>query len=149
MILTNSRERTRFIRFAIVGAIGTFVDFGTYTLLNDIFGLPAVPSSVVSFCVAVLSNFTWNRLWTYPESRSKPILRQIVEFTIVSVIGLVIRTPIFALLITPMHHLFAHVSFPFLPAGFLGDKIALGIAILVVLFWNFFANRYWTYGDVQ
>lgn len=149
MILTNPRERTRFLRFAIVGAIGTVVDFGTYTLLNDWLGLPEVPSSVVSFCAAVLSNFTWNRLWTFPDARSKPLLRQISEFTIVSVIGLGIRTPIFALLMNPMNRLFSTVTFPLLPEGFLGDKIALGIAIILVLFWNFFANRYWTYSDVK
>lgn len=149
MILTNPRERTRFLRFAIVGAIGTVVDFGTYTLLNDLLGMPEVPSSVVSFCVAVLSNFTWNRMWTFPDSRSKPLLRQITEFTIVSVIGLGIRTPIFAFLMNPMNRLFARVTFYLLPEGFLGDKIALGIAIIIVLFWNFFANRYWTYSDVK
>jgi putative flippase GtrA len=149
MIWSKPRERTRFLRFAVVGAIGTVVDFGTYTLLNDLIGVPEVPASVVSFCVAVLNNFTWNRLWTYPDSRSKPLLRQVTEFTIVSVIGLIIRTPIFALLVNPLDRFLARVQVPFIPAYLLGDKIALAIAIVIVLFWNFFANRYWTYGDVQ
>ena len=39
MIWSKPRERTRFLRFAVVGAIGTVVDFGTYTLLNDLIGV--------------------------------------------------------------------------------------------------------------
>ena len=33
-ILTNPRERTRFVRFAIVGVIGAIVDFGVMNLLT-------------------------------------------------------------------------------------------------------------------
>ena len=31
----------------------------------------------------------------------------------------------------------------------LGDNLALVLAVIVVMFWNFFVNRYWTYNDVQ
>ncbi len=150
MILSNPRERTRFLRFAAVGLFGAVVDFGTYSILNDLVGVPAVPASVCSFIAAVISNFLWNRYWTYPDSRSKPIQRQITEFTVVSGIGLAIRTPIFALLVKPTSNLFASLPpLPFMAQDFLGDKVALGIAVIVVMFWNFFVNRYWTYGDVE
>ena len=33
MILANPKERTRFVRFAIVGVIGAIVDFGIFNLL--------------------------------------------------------------------------------------------------------------------
>lgn len=149
-IVTNPRERTRFLRFATVGVIGAVVDFGTYTLLHDGLGVMAVAASVLSFIAAIISNFTWNRYWTYPDSRSKQISQQVVQFVVVSGIGLAIRTPIFALLEKPLDQFFHSIpSLPFLPAGFLGDKVALGIAVIVVMFWNFFINRYWTYNDVE
>ena len=36
-ILTNPRERTRFLRFMMVGAVGTVVDFGVSNLLIHVF----------------------------------------------------------------------------------------------------------------
>lgn len=149
-ILTNPRERTRFLRFAVVGVIGAVVDFGSYTLLHDGLGVMAVLASVLSFMAAVVSNFTWNRYWTYPDSRSKQISQQVSQFAVVSGVGLGIRTPIFALLEPPLDQFFMNIpSLPFIPTGFLGDKVALGIAVIVVMFWNFFINRYWTYNDVE
>lgn len=149
-ILTNPRERTRFLRFAMVGIIGAVVDFGSYTIMHDILGLLAVPASVLSFLAAVVSNFTWNRFWTYPDSRSKPVPRQVIEFSIVSLVGLGIRTPLFAILVNPFRQFFNSLpTIPVIPNQFIGDKVALAIVVVIVMFWNFFINRYWTYGDVE
>lgn len=149
-IISDRRERSRFLRFAVVGAVGAVVDFGSYTILHNLLGVNAVLASVLSFMAAIVSNFTWNRLWTYPDSRSKPVSKQLVQFTVVSGVGLAIRTPLFALLVEPLNQLFYKLpSIPFLPDDFLGDKVALAIVVIVVMFWNFFANRYWTYSDVD
>ncbi len=151
-IVTDQKERTRFLRFSVVGAIGAVVDFSTFHLLESIVGVKAVWASVFSFTAAIISNFIWNRFWTYPDSRSKPIYHQLVAFFIVNIIGLGIRTPIFVLLESPLRDLFAR--FGFLPLGLitadrLGYTFALGVAVVVVMFWNFFVNRYWTYNDVE
>jgi putative flippase GtrA len=149
-IISDQRERSRFLRFAVVGAIGAVVDFGSYTIFHNLLGVHAVLASVLSFTAAIVSNFTWNRLWTYPDSRTKRVSQQLVQFTVVSVIGLAIRTPLFALLVGPLKQLFSSIlTIPFLPDGFIGDKVALAIVVIVVMFWNFFANRYWTYSDVE
>jgi putative flippase GtrA len=34
-------------------------------------------------------------------------------------------------------------------ASTLGNNIALATAVVIVMFWNFFVNRYWTYRDVD
>ncbi len=151
MIITNPQERGRFLRFAVVGVIGAVVDFGTFNILTGIFKLAGVLSSVISFTAAVTSNFLWNRFWTYPDSRSKNVSRQIVQFAVVSLIGLGIRTPLFAwlekVLITFFDKNLSKTFF--LSPTFVGHNIALAIAVLVVMMWNFFANRYWTYNDVS
>ena len=149
-ILTNERERTRFFRFLAVGAVGFVVDFGVFNLMISAFGVEPVVSNVISFSAAVGSNFTWNRLWTYPDSRSKTIRRQVLEFTVVSIIGILIRTPIFAFLETPLEGTFSRlrIILPF-PSDFLAHNSALAVAVVVVMFWNFFVNRYWTYADVK
>jgi putative flippase GtrA len=150
MILTDPRERGRFLRFAVVGGIGAVVDFGTFNLLATLLNVPAVWASVLSFTAAIVSNFIWNRYWTYPDSRSKAIVRQVMEFSAVSVTGLLIRTPIFALSEGPFQRLFESFSLDLaLPPEFLGHNMALALAVGVVMFWNFFINRYWTYADVD
>jgi len=152
VILTNSRERVRFLRFAVVGVIGAVVDFGTFNLLIAVFSVPAVWASVLSFSAAIISNFSWNRFWTYPDSRSKPVTQQLVQFGFISIVGLGIRTPLFAFLETRLVEAFLAANFPLIEvfgSEFLGHNFALAVAVLVVMFWNFFVNRYWTYNDVE
>jgi putative flippase GtrA len=151
-ILTDGRERTRFIRFAIVGTIGALVDFGTFNLLASVLGIHYVLASVCSFIVAMVNNFLWNRYWTFPDSRSKSASQQLIQFSVVNVIGLAIRTPLFAVLSSPLQSLFDLL--PFLPvsifdAEMLGHNLALAIAVIVVLFWNFIVNRKWTFSDIE
>ncbi len=151
MIITNPQERGRFLRFALVGIIGAIVDFGTFNILVNFAHVTSIYASVVSFTAAVVSNFLWNRFWTYPDSRSKALSKQVVQFILVSVIGLVIRTPLFAYLEYFFLQNIGRVlptSFP-LSGRFLGHNLALAIAVLVVMMWNFFANRFWTYNDVS
>lgn len=149
--ISRSRELTRFLRFAVVGIIGAIVDFGIENLLHRVFGVDYVVSGGISFVCAISSNFFWNRHWTYPDSRSKPVGRQLIEFFLVSVAGLAIRLPL-------LHYLEPFIShwmelFPpslwVLPPDLLGENITLAIAVIVVMFWNFFVNRYWTYNDVK
>jgi putative flippase GtrA len=150
-ILFNPRERTRFLRFLVVGVIGAAIDFGIENLLHRVVGLPYVWSGAISFICAILSNFYWNRIWTYPDSRSKPIFSQLLQFAFVNVIGLAIRIPILNFVEPPLTRMF--VSLPdrylVLPPDALGENITLAIAVGIVLFWNFFVNRYWTYSDVE
>ena len=152
MILNNPRERSRFMRFALVGVVGAIVDFGTFNLLTHLTPIPAVIAQGFSFTAAIISNFLWNRFWTYPDSRSKAVPHQIIQFAVVSLIGLAIRTPLFAVLENPLGQLFRNLHLPvldYLSPVFLGHNAALAFAIIVVMFWNFFVNRYWTYSDVD
>src|SRR4030065_145314 len=93
-IIQNTKERTRFFRFLVVGTVGAIVDFGLENIVHRLLGIPYVWAGAISFICAILSNFLWNRYWTYPDSRSKPILGQLVQFFVVNVTGLVIRLPI-------------------------------------------------------
>lgn len=151
-IITNARERTRFARFAVVGVIGAVVDFGVLNLLIHFLQAPLVLAGTISFFAAILNNFTWNRFWTYPDSRSKRLPAQLVQFSLVSVIGIAIRIPILALL-KPVIEAFLLQIAPSvlnaLTAARLADNLTLAVAVIIVMFWNFFANRYWTYSDVE
>ena len=151
VLLTNAKERTRFLRFAVVGVIGAVIDFGTMNILVNFLHFALVAAGTISFIAAILSNFMWNRYWTYPDSRTKPLFRQLLQFAFVNTLGLSIRVPILAYLEPVLLNFFQNLPFeiPLVPPGFLADNITLAIAVLVVMFWNFFVNRYWTYNDVQ
>jgi len=156
------REFTRFVKFLVVGTVGAVVDFGTFNLLTSLFDFQTVLAGTISFIAAVTSNFVWNYFWTYPDSRSKPIGKQGVQFAVVNLMGLVIRTPILLFLEKPLTQLSSKIL-DFLPPTFppgaesifpldemtLGRNLALATAVIIVLFWNFGANRVWTYSDVK
>jgi putative flippase GtrA len=144
------RELTRFLKFGFVGIVGAVVDFGTFNLLNAAFGVWSVLASTFSFAAAVTSNFLWNRFWTYPDSRSKPVGRQAAQFALVNLAGWAIRTPIFAFAEPVFIRLVGQLHLAALPDPTqLGRNLALALAVIVVLFWNFGINRLWTYSDVS
>lgn len=149
MVRDRKKEVVRFSRFAVVGAIGALVDFGVLNLLVHLINLDFIIASIISFICAVMSNFIWNRLWTYPESRSKSVRTQLIQFATISTIGLLIRTPLLVWMESWLIRFFTHtISMPILTPVFWAHNTALAIAIVVIMLWNFFANRFWTYNDV-
>jgi putative flippase GtrA len=150
MILTDVKERNRFIKFALVGSLGSVIDFAAMNLLSHWAGLSLVLAGTISFVCAVLNNFTWNRVWTYPESRSRPLVSQLGMFFIVNVAGIAIRAPILhfgePLLLRFVENVFhtSHVT-----AEFYAKNLTLAAAIGIVMMWNFFVNRYWTYSNID
>ena len=164
----RAREVERFIKFAFVGVLGFAIDAGAVLVLQNTV-LPPVNelseplannvalTQTIAFVLAVCSNFVWNRLWTYPDSRSQSAQRQLTQFAIVSLIGWVIRTVWIGISYEPLGEL-STVVLSSLNAGYapalldqhkLGTMIALFFGVIVVMFWNFLANRYWTYNDVE
>lgn len=149
--VNNPREYTRFLRFIGVGLIGAVVDFGVMNLLTRAFNFPIVFAGSLSFSAAVLSNFLWNRYWTYPDSRSKPISWQMAQFGLVSLFGLAIRIPLLAVL-EPLFETFFRQLPLNLPSAWVvpfANNSDLAVAVVVVMFWNFFINRFWTYNDIE
>jgi len=136
----NGKEFKRFLKFAIVGTSGAVVDFGILNLLHLVFGFSKFWANTVSFTVAVINNFTWNRLWTFPESRERPLRSQLGQFALVNVAGLAINQVVFL-------GLDKYLFGPWF--GRLGYNLAKAVAIIVVLFWNFGINRIWTYRGIK
>ena len=151
------RELVRFIKFAIVGVVGTVVDFGVLNLLIQLADFEKVWANTCSFTAAVISNFTWNRLWTFPESRERPLLPQLGQFGLVNVAGLAINQAIFlgldrfvlgeaGVLAAPMANAADVIRMTHFTLAY---NLAKAVAIIVVLFWNFGINRIWTYKGIE
>ena len=174
----NPKEMERFLRFAVVGIVGAVIDLGILTISQATILPPSnsagnpLPTNVaiataVAFLSAVLSNFIWTTLWVYPDSRSRSKRKQLIQFTIISVVGGVGRTIWVRSTFDWMGHVLMPIALPVIrivdPAYLIGVEFEvralaerrLGsiatqmVAMIVVMFWNFFANRYWTYNDVD
>jgi putative flippase GtrA len=147
-VLRSPTERVRFLKFATVGLIGAVVDFGVMNLLMVFSSLSFVFAGTISFISAVASNFTWNRFWTYPESRSKNMFGQLGQFALVNAAGLLIRVPILKFGEPMLDNQL--VKFPMFSNfhQFISHNGTLAFAVGIVMMWNFFVNRYWTYNDI-
>jgi putative flippase GtrA len=161
---TKSRELERFIKFVIVGAIGAVIDLGlTNFFMKFVFHVspddkwPVLVSGAIGFTAAVSSNFLWNRYWTYPDSRSRRVHHQVAQFFAVNSVGLLIRLIVVQVLYVPFNELVVSFFKNYFPeaqiSANLQARIAanlmLMVALVIVMNWNFFVNRYWTYGDVE
>jgi putative flippase GtrA len=147
--LKDPVEMRRFLKFALVGLSGSVVDFGVFNLLSSLLGVNSTLSQAVSFTLAVLNNFIWNRLWTYPETRKSSLLKPLIQFGVVNVIGLGIRTLLFTLIEPQMIKLSAIVLPIFQKPELIGHNLTLALLILIVMLWNYFANRYWTFKEID
>ena len=135
----RTSELVRFVKFATVGASGMVLDLSILNILHGLLGLHLLVANSISFSTAVVSNFTWNRLWTFPETRDRPVHRQLAQFATVSIIGLGINN----LILWQVYQMLRpHLSAPW------NYNAAKVFAIGVVLFWNFGANRLWTFRGV-
>lgn len=70
-------------------------------------------------------------------------------FFIVNVAGIAIRITILLIGELPLMTLFEKLGLSDTSSNFLVRNFTLAIAMGVVLLWNFFINRYWTYNDVD
>jgi putative flippase GtrA len=150
MILSDTKERNRFIKFALVGTLGALIDFTVMNLLSHWAQFSLVYAGTISFICAVLNNFTWNRIWTYPESRSRPLIGQLGMFFLVNAAGVAIRIPILHYFEPPLLQ-FVEQAFhtTYLTAEFYAKNLTLAAAVGIVMMWNYFVNRYWTYNDID
>jgi putative flippase GtrA len=149
-LLSSRKEQKRFAKFAIVGAVGTIVDYSVFNIFAYALGFEEIVAQGISFTVAVISNFILNRYWTFRDSRSKRLRVQLFQYVLVNFVGLLIRTPIFAGFVAVFTGLLAGQALPFgIDPVWLAHNLALAGAIGVVLLWNYFVNRRWTFSDAK
>ncbi len=99
-------------------------------------GTVPVFANGVGFVAAVMQNFALNRYFTFPESRDQAASRQIVKFFLVSLVGLALNLPVFMFVDLTVSYYF-QIDW--------GYRLAKLCAIGVVLIWNYYANRTWTF----
>lgn len=122
-----------FIKYAIVGVLGTAIDLGALYLLVEYALMDVILASVLSFLLAVVNNFLLNKAWTF-RNKSKNYRKLFIKFLIVSLVGLLLTIFCMQLLVNV-----AHIWY----------MLAKVITSLVVLSWNFLGNKFWTFSIKQ
>ncbi len=165
--LDTRKESKRFAKFLVVGAAGFAVDFTVFNLAHALgvgtwvaahlvpagvvqaflAGHPEVIEQTISISVAILNNFLWNWLWLYPEARGANQTHKMVKFVVVSLAGLLIGIPVFSVALILARELVAALRLENVGLNVAGN-LAFITRVGVLLFWNFFVNRFWTYHDV-
>jgi len=125
--LRTRRNWVQLAKFCVVGAIGYGVNLAVYAALIHA-GLHYLLAATCSFLVAVTSNYTWNRIWTFRDHRGG-IAAQGMRFFAVSLASLGANLLVLHLLVT-------------LGAGKL---VGQAIAIVLVTPLNFVGNRLWSF----
>jgi len=119
----------QFLKFCVIGAGNTVVDWGIYFLLHQLGGLPKLAAKLGSFAVAASSSYYFNRRWTF-RSTNPRFERELVKFLIVAGTGAALNAGIFWLVTIRLHA---------------PDLLGLFVATGLVTSWNFFANKRWTF----
>ncbi|HEX5610651.1 MAG TPA: GtrA family protein [Solirubrobacterales bacterium] len=116
-------------KFGIVGGSGYLINLAVFAVLIGPLGVHHVLAAIGAFCVAVLSNFFWNRHWTFEPGES-PAHFQAARFFAVSIASLGLNLIILQVLVT---------------SGGVGDLTAQAIAVAAAMPFNFLGNKLWTF----
>ena len=115
-------------KFCVVGAVGYLINLAVYDALLHA-QVHYLVAATFSFLVAVTSNYTWNRLWTFREHRGHVGI-QGMRFFLVSLVALGANLVVLHLLIV---------------YGNLGKLPAQAVAIVLVTPLNFVGNKLWSF----
>ena len=126
--LLSARNWKQLGKFCVVGAFGYLINLAVYDALLHA-GLHYLLAATCSFLVAVTSNYTWNRLWTFREQRGHFGI-QGMRFFLVSLAALGANLVLLHVLVV---------------YGGLGRLLAQAIAIVLVTPLNFVGNKLWSF----
>ena len=131
----------QFGKFAAVGALNTFVDFGVLNLEIVSFGTPAAwPYRIfksISFLVATTNSFFWNKFWTF-EAREPATTEETVKFYGVAFVGFVLDVAVASLV-------FSAVTRPASLTVNLWANAGALVGVAVSFLWDFLGYKFFVF----
>lgn len=137
------RSGKQFVKFGITGVIGAVVDFGTYNILTrgigfiasyTILGQQIIVANNISVFLAIMSNFLFNKYWTFRDT-SKQVAKQWVGYFTLNFFTWMLNqllVSIFAFQVPIVQAVF----------GTQKDNAAKVLAIGIILFINFAGSKF-------
>lgn len=126
------------VKFAIVGTSSTIVNFAMLNVMLIALHQNKYLAVTVAFLVSVVNGYIWNKRWTFRGAPVKAVHAQFTQFLLVNLVSWGLDLLFVRLISVPLEN-DLHVSM--VKATNLAQLVATG----VLVFWNFFANRLWTF----
>lgn len=117
---------SQFMKFGIVGVIAFVIDYGFMVLLTEVFGVPYLISTTVSFIISVIFNYFASMRFVFKRKDDMSRRREFIIFGVLSVIGLVIND------------VFMWLMVDFL---FIDYRISKIVVTFIVAVWNFVTRK--------
>ena len=120
----------QFIKFAVVGGIGTVINLAVLYTLTEYAGMFYLYSATAAFVVAVINNFVLNTVWTFGHALGENTAGKFAKFAAVSLASLAVNLCVlwFFTELAGIYYLVSQV-------------LAIGVALII----NFFGNKLWTF----
>lgn len=120
---------SRFLRFALVGVVGTAAHYALLLVLVELAGFDPVVGSVGGFLLGALVNYGMNRRLVFASDRAH--VEALPRFFAVAGMGLVINALLMRLFVhvLGLHYLLAQV-----------------VTTALLLVWHYGGNALWTFG---
>ena len=116
----------QFMKFGIVGVMAFVIDYGFMIFLTEVFGVPYLISTTVSFIVSVIFNYFASMRFVFKRKDDMSRKREFIIFVVLSVIGLVIND------------VFMWLMVDFLYIDYRISKIVVNFIVAV---WNFVTRK--------
>jgi dolichol-phosphate mannosyltransferase len=136
-ISLDSGEALRMLKYAFVGLTGALVNIAAAILLfMRAMGWSLPPAALAGAALAIVNNFVWNEIFTFPETRRAVpgwthLLGRFVTFATFSATGVAINLGVISILQYALG----------VPTGW---SVAAGVSVAAV--WNFLMNSNVTWG---
>jgi putative flippase GtrA len=129
----NKLIQPHFLKFLLVGGLGTISNLTIFFLLVDILKFRPIPVSVGTFIITVLQNYLLNHYWTFSDvTKKKPAnINGLIKFLFLAIIGLTINIVVLTTIILVFNPQFKVVAQAF---GIAGGTI-----------FNFIGSKYWIF----
>lgn len=119
------------LKFGVVGFLAFGIDYGVLMLLSQVFGMNAVLSAGISFCVSVVFNYVASMRFVFTHRDDMSRSQEFVIFIVLSVIGLGIN------------ELIMWLGTLWLGESALAVTAVKVFATAVVMVWNFVSRKKW------
>ncbi len=126
-------------KFALTGALNTFIDLGILNILIWISGAASGTLfsvfKAISFLVATINSYFWNKHWTFEKGKNVFAAKEFSKFLIVTAIGLSINVGIASLVVNV-------IGPQFEISKEIWATVGAFTAILFAWIWNFLSSKF-------
>ena len=114
------------MKFGIVGAIAFVIDYGVMIFLTEVFGVPYLISTTISFVVSVIFNYFASMRFVFKRKDDMSRRREFIIFIVLSVCGFGINDLLMWLMVDSLY---------------IDYRLSKIVVTVVVAVWNFVTRK--------